>query len=265
MKLYVDIFFAINVGMNLVVFLLETFFQKKKVKFLRLLLTSILGGGMAILFVLSGIHQIPMISIPIYLLGSMVLVRVAFGKTTLGGFIRNLLIYYTVGFIINGLLTQMQAVLGELPILGIFLALILLLWFVRRLVPMGEKWQEDVSHIFTVRLVYGGRRFCTSGLLDTGNQLVDPFSKQPVAICMRKDAESLFFQEEQPILRNIPFHSVGAIGGFLPAFQADYLEVKLKDGTWHRVNMPWIAMSDNFLSADGDYEIILHPQMIMNS
>ncbi len=265
MKLYVDVFFAVNVGMNLVVFLLETFFQKKKVKFLRLLLTSILGSGLAILFLLSGVHQIPFLSLPIYLLVSGVLVRVAFGKTTVGGFVRNLLIYYVAGFIMNGLITQMQTVLGELPILGMFLVLILLLWFVRRLVPMGDKWQENAAHIFLVRLVYGGRRFCTNGLLDTGNQLVDPFSKQPVAICMRKDAESLFFQDDEPILRNIPFHSVGVIGGFLPAFQADYLEVKLKDGTWHRVNMPWVAMSDNFLSADGDYEIILHPQMIMNS
>lgn len=98
--------------------------------------------------------------------------------------------------------------------------------------------------------------------MDTGNHLTEPFSRQPVIIGGRDFLTPLFSQEE-PVFRYIPYHSIGTESGMIPAFQAECLELE-ENGRWQRLEKPWIAIYDSYVSADGEYELILHPDMIMN-
>ena len=48
-KLYLDVFFLINTGMNLVVFLTQSLLMQKTIRLWRLILASVLGAVMACL------------------------------------------------------------------------------------------------------------------------------------------------------------------------------------------------------------------------
>jgi stage II sporulation protein GA (sporulation sigma-E factor processing peptidase) len=64
-------------------------------------------------------------------------------------------------------------------------------------------------------------------------------------------------------MRIIPFHSIGKKSGLLQAFQAETLEVE-SGGVWKSVEKPWVAVCDECVSVDGEYEVILHPGMLIN-
>ena len=74
--------------------------------------------------------------------------------------------------------------------------------------------------------------------------------------------QRLWRQGEKPVMRIIPFHSIGKESGLLHAFQAESLEVE-KEGHWERISKPWVAVCDKYVSVDGEYEVILHPDMLI--
>ena len=56
-KLYLDVFFLINTGMNLVVFLTQSLLMQKTIRLWRLILASVLGAVMACLLGLFHVHK----------------------------------------------------------------------------------------------------------------------------------------------------------------------------------------------------------------
>lgn len=261
MKIYLDIFFAINMGMNLVILLAESFFQNQKTRLVRMIVVSFFAAGMACLTVIAGVHRNKIIFVLYYFGISVLILRLAFGKTTAGTAIRNLLFYYMLSFVLGGLLIQMQNLLSfpftgmaVLGVAGIFLLII------RWWLPRFRKWQSDAETYYRIRLFYKGRKVSGNALWDTGNHLRDPFTGEPVMLGESRFLTQLW-KTEMPVQRMIPFHSVGKKTGMLYAFQADYVEIKMENG-WCRVNNPWVAICDYYLSSDGEYELILHPEML---
>lgn len=263
MKIYLDVFLVINLGMNFVVLMLESFFQRREIRLRRLLSAAAVGGVLSALFLVSGVHRCPWLSMPLYLLGSAFIIRLAFGKTTPGAFVRNMVIFYLSAFVLAGFLVQLQGALGKwgggaLLLAGSGAALAL----AYRLVPLGSRWRERAERYFPICLRYGGQSVRGNGLMDTGNQLTEPISHRPVAIGGRDLVRRLLKEDDMPVFRYIPYHSIGEEQGVLPAFQAECLEVR-EGGKWRRQEKPWIAICDSYVSADGEYELILHPDMLI--
>ena len=107
-KLYLDGFFLINTGMNLVVFLTQSLLMQKTIRLWRLILASILGAVMACLLVLFHVHRNLLLLVLSYFFVSVFLVRFAFGKMTTARTVMHLLLYYACAFILAGLLLQVQ-------------------------------------------------------------------------------------------------------------------------------------------------------------
>ena len=131
MKLYLDIFFLVNLGMNFVILMAESFFQNRKIALKRLTLTAAFGAGAACLCVVAGLHRVPVLLIVCYALMSIVLVRMAFGKTTIGTWVRNVVFFYTIAFLLGGILVQVKELFSfslsgvvVLGLAGIFLLLL---------------------------------------------------------------------------------------------------------------------------------------------
>ena len=192
MKLYLDIFFLLNMGINFVIFMTESFFIRGCVRIPRLLGASAAGAASACLMVVTGVHR--------------------------------------------------------------FLPLLML--------PKLQRTQLKISRYYRIRLHYAGARIEGNALLDTGNGLYDPISHQPVLLGDAGFLNTLLKKEEEPVMRIIPFHSVGKETGLLRAFQAESLEIASGDG-WRCIDKPWVAICDKYVSADGEYEIILHPEMLI--
>lgn len=262
MKLYLDMFFLINMGMNFVILLTESFFQNRRIELRRLLLTSTLAAGVACLTVIMGIHRIIVFFVFYYVAVSAVIVRLAFGKTTIGTLIRNILFYYTIAFVLGGLLIQVKELLPfSLSSVAVLGTASIFLLFIRWILPKYRKWQSGAGTYYRVRLFYDGRSVTGNALWDTGNHLREPFTGEPVMLGEKRLLSRLWKTEEEPIQRMIPFHSVGKETGILRIFQVDYAEVKM-ESQWCRVKNPWVAICDHYLSSDGEYEMILHPEML---
>ena len=103
-KLYLDVFFLINTGMNLVVFLTQSLLMQKTIRLWRLILASILGAVMACLLVLFHVHRNLLLLVLSYFFVSVFLVRFAFGKMTTARTVMHLLLYYACAFILAGLM-----------------------------------------------------------------------------------------------------------------------------------------------------------------
>lgn len=105
-----------------------------------------------------------------------------------------------------------------------------------------------------VTLEYGGRRQQAKGLIDTGNRLREPVSRRPVHVASAGLMEQLCPKVKGVIY--VPYQSVGAKNGLLPAIYIDWMEVKWEGGSY-RIPHPLIAITKQSLSSGEDYEILI--------
>jgi stage II sporulation protein GA (sporulation sigma-E factor processing peptidase) len=120
------------------------------------------------------------------------------------------------------------------------------------------------------------------GLIDSGNQLYDPLSKMPVMIVeMNKVKEVLPEELVQHIqlgksmdwinneqlenwihrLRIVPYRVVGSEQQFLVAIKPDRIMI-FYEQQWLEIQKGLVGLNETNLSADGEYECIIHPKMV---
>lgn len=126
-----------------------------------------------------------------------------------------------------------------------------------------KKEKERVSYLYRMRIYDRGNKIEGMALLDTGNGLYDAISKKPVMLGSKKFLEKLWKGKDPPLMRMIPYHSVGKKMGMLCAFRAQRLEIEC-GGDWQFVEDAWVAVCEECVSVDGEYEMILHPDMLNN-
>jgi sigma-E processing peptidase SpoIIGA len=111
-----------------------------------------------------------------------------------------------------------------------------------------------------VRLLWNGKSAEVTALIDTGNHLTEPLTGRPVSIIAGEIAEKLM--EERQIQQQgcflIPYHSIGVEKGYLQGVTIDRMEIG-KQGTITTINKPVLAIYKGKISAEGQYEMILHP------
>lgn len=136
---------------------------------------------------------------------------------------------------------------------------------IRRL--LMERTERERS-IQKVRLIHKGKLVCANGLVDTGNGLTDPISKEPVIIIQKSIKEMLLCGEvrEQKGYRVIPYGSIGTKKGILEAFRLERLEIldenkRNKDEAIVRTQVICAVYEENF-STDKAYEVLLHPFLL---
>ncbi len=106
-----------------------------------------------------------------------------------------------------------------------------------------------------VELQLLGEKLCCRALLDSGNQLKEPFSGWPVILLER----SLFPGKIPPErLRMIPCKTIGG-QKLLQGAKGDVLQ--LLDGEKLQAEQFYVALSDEPIS-DGSYQLLLNPQLL---
>ena len=110
-----------------------------------------------------------------------------------------------------------------------------------------------------VELYLGSEKYQIKGMIDTGNGLRDPISGRPVNILDRQTARKLFGEEDLKDVRYIPYQSIGKKAGVLPAVQLERMCILKDTECW--VDNPLIGISEEKVSAEGEYEMILNPNL----
>ncbi|GGD18962.1 hypothetical protein GCM10011389_28280 [Pontibacillus salipaludis] len=117
--------------------------------------------------------------------------------------------------------------------------------------------------------------------VDSGNQLVDPITKQPVIICDEAVMKGWFKEEEwenihqvQQTLnfelipegwtdkfRIVPYQGVGGTSQFMLVLKPDWIRLTIKDNPI-TVDRVLIGIQFGQLSPDESYQCLLHPHLL---
>lgn len=278
MKIYLDIFFAVNFLMNLLVLEIMNIFLKKRLAInVRSIAAAALGAFFAGVVVVSGSRDRIVVFVIMYVLVSGLMIRIAYGKTTVGGMAGYIAGYYVSGIFTAGVLLFLKGITGikNISIIFLLLAAILILFFVKKMISIRGGGINSGQNVFPVRISYRGKSVTGTGFLDTGNQLYEPVSREGVTVIeynlfakMLSDKERAEFSramhDMEPemfgklLLRYIPFHSLGKDNDYLLGVRADDMEIRIRDNETVHTGKVWLGIYDRYLSADGGYEILLN-------
>ncbi len=147
-----------------------------------------------------------------------------------------------------------------------------------------QKRNTQVQRLYTVKIVYNNESVVLEALLDTGNKVYDPITKEPVIIAEYPMLESLLplavkesYMKSEDItsiiqdlsdsefgkrIRIIPYHSLGNPNGILLGFKADGVYIKDTSGAAKSVKNVIIGIYKHNLSKESTYHALLHGDLI---
>ena len=227
------------------------------------------------------------------------MVLVAYPLQGIGKFIRSYIYLYVISFAMGGAVLAAVFLFDNSPGfmqvwngVGIFYG-VHYSWLIIALVVAGflgyggfhylrKGWlQEELLNTLTI--YFHNDKVMVPALLDTGNQLTDPFTKNPVIVVERAALEKLFpedflqktKEDNSEIsellgsldeiwaarIRLIPFNSVGKSNGLMIGFRPDIVVIKNKKKEIITSEV-FLGLVNKPLSRGGRYRALLHPQIL---
>ncbi|MBD1379942.1 sigma-E processing peptidase SpoIIGA [Metabacillus arenae] len=306
MAIYLDVIWFLNFCFDLLLLLLTGILLKRKIIKWRLVIGGLIGASI-VLFMFSPLSYY--VTHPFgKMIISLLMVYSAFGFKRFRYFVQNTLTFYFVTFMVGGgmlgfhyfLQTENQIVDGVLmtqtsgfgdPISWLFVVLgFPAIWyFSRKRIDDLETKKIQYDEIIQVSIyLTKDIHMQIRGLIDSGNQLYDPITKNPVMILdvnkiahhlperlvdhvLNQDVMNVFStpdtEDDFPLanrIRLIPYRGVGQSHQFLLALKPESIVLTSKTETY-TVKKALIGLNATNLSTDGDYECIVHPKMLQNT
>ncbi|MGB9791009.1 MAG: sigma-E processing peptidase SpoIIGA [Thermacetogeniaceae bacterium] len=292
--IYVDILFIINFIMDYVVLWATAKFSQIRCVPWRLATASFTGSLYSIVVLLPECGF--MAAFWIKLLVSVLMVVLAFVPLSLKKLGRVLLYFYLITFAMGGTVFGLIYLFSSISIdSGLNYVPITYLWLVWGflIILLAGKWgipylrKSFLGDLLKVPLIikFFGHELKVTGLVDTGNQLVDPLTGDPVVIVEQEivapylpprikealaDSGELelaklvnSFSEEEKILpfRLIPFTTIGKHHGMLIGFKPEEVKIIAGDQEIRNTNVV-ICLYNRRLSPRGGYRALIHPDLL---
>ena len=239
---------------------------KKKMKSLKMLYASGIGSflGCLILEFCSKYHTLSFLMIePVLIITIKTAYQVSFKKAG---------IYSAYAWMIAAISGGMFTVIKEYLFMSWITGALLTVMLLRMAYQLfGKDILEKQGSFYGVEFLWNNTRVCVCGFVDTGNFLYEPISHLPVCILEEETFKKYFHHSleefikkyETDKIRLIPYRSIGKEQGVMTAiFVSDLKIIKEK----RRIEVPnaVIAVSKVSLSKWGQYEMLLHPDLIKN-
>ena len=264
---YVDVLLGTNLFINDFLLLSVSKFLLRPVKRWRCLL----GAAAGALYALTILVSIPaLLSFAGKIALSVAIIRIVFPWEGSRSFLKAVLSFYLASFAFagimlgiwfvaapNGLIINNSIVYFNISPL-IFLVLTVLCYVVLRVVQRVTGRQMPMELQCSVTVYLQGRTFPCLARIDTGNDLVEPFSGFPVLVV----DESCIMEIPLPPpeqCRVIPFQAMSG-EGLLQGFRPEKIEIMSKGKKVQRENL-YIAVSKTPLS-HGEYQALLNPMLL---
>ena len=250
-EFYADVFFLTNFYLDFLAFYAVSEILGKKKRILRFLsgaaISSLIG---CILFLSLSHYDIYLLSI--HFIVKPVITVFCFFPAEKRSYFHEYLLTYFVLLMLGG---SMQWLYGTLTG-GRYYEICLLLTGIPVLVftYIIRRKRESVKIHYDAFVSHKGREVKVCALLDTGNRLVDPYTKEPVHILAEGMREKLGI--EMPG-RLVPFHSLGKPEGMIEVFTVEKLRVRRsKEDTV--ISPAVVGLGENVLFQNKSYQMILH-------
>jgi len=257
-ELYIDVLFLENLVMDYLLLQLLRWMLCRSTTRLRLFFAAVFGSGSVCALCISSIFW----TVPGRLIAtwgiSLFMVKIGFNIRNCRQLFLTSGLMYVLGFLLGGILEWMWGLLpGTFQRMMIWvLPAYLVLKGALRILMSGKRKKAVLCQVC---IAYKGMIRRTTGLLDTGNSLYDPYYHKPVSIVERKILEPQIL--EDPLVLQIPYHSIGNTEGMMPALFVDYLSIRTEDQTYV-IERPILGVTEESLSGDGSYNLILNPNLV---
>ncbi len=240
--IYIDVFFMVNIVMDLVLLEIAAFYIKPQTTFIRCLAGAAVGSLLTCVTLLISYDNmmIHMLSSYIFIVAAMVIV--AYGKCSIRQMIKragwlyfvtiimggamNLVYDYTYfGYVLRGIFSTVYTnpvnIIRLIGFTGI--AYIILLMLTRYISNM-----RNVNELVMVNITMKGKSVTLKGLIDTGNSLKDPYTGKYVHIAeykaLQRILEGVDIHREK--YRLVPYHSLGKRNGLVEVIEFDEITIR---------------------------------------
>ena len=259
-ELYLDVLFLENLLADYLLLSLIRRILKLPARRLLRLLGALIGSlGICSLY-LFGIMRTWTGHLLIYVIFSTVMVTIGLGIRDLQTCGKAVILLYICSFLLGGIFSWIQSRI-TFPLYPFAGLTVISYWILSALMEWLMNFRSHTRNVFETVIGFHGRTIEIKSLLDTGNQLRDPIFQKPVSILTERMRQELCHGVE-PLYQMVPFHSLGRQNGLLPAFFADYVCIRLKDGSETRMERPLIGVTKEPLSSQNEYDMILHPDLL---
>ncbi|MCH1623866.1 sigma-E processing peptidase SpoIIGA [Fredinandcohnia quinoae] len=302
MYIYLDVIWLLNFCFDALLLLLTAIILKRKVNKWRILVSSFIGSLLVLLMVspFAEYSSHPFVKF----LFSLAIIGVAFGYKRFRFFIQGLLTFYFTTFMLGGgmigvhyffefemafldgtLVTNSSSFGNPISWGFVMIGFPIVWYFSKNRLNDIETKKIFYDQIVKVMIEIEDVTLNVKGLVDNGNQLLDPITRSPVMILDVNKYENFFpkmvIEQSKNIelitdnlsdtthnwenrLRLIPYRGVGQEHQFLLAIKPDRITIYQERETVE-VKKALLALNHTILSTDDEYDCIIHPNMIISS
>lgn len=266
-EVYLDSYFWLNFALNCFILYLTGRLLGFRIIYKRLLagaLTAAVLSCIGIFLPLPGSLKLSLWQICC----SALAIQAAFGLKQKKIFCYALLLQFGAGSMVSGMVIWASRMSGYISRMRISPLLLLLVAGGTSVLAGGiirTVHSRKRQKLFAVILRENEQEIQVKALLDSGNSLKEPFSGKPVCILEQNMLEQLAdtqYRRENPQKnRIIPYHSIGKPHGLMKGFCISKMWI---DTGERRIGLKdvIIAASENEITGNGQYQMILHPSMI---
>lgn len=298
LEIYLDILFILNFIMDYFIFWMVGKMTYEKVSSKKLCLGSAIGALFYCL--IATVPFLRVIPIGLYLiLLPIIPIIIIFKPSNLRKFIQFFIISNMTALVVGGICFGFfywierwnvvshiyKASYGEFSIWVLLMSIVASYGMIQLSRYYMQKRNTQIQELYTLKIQFNGQVVETQALLDTGNKVYDPLTKEPVIIVTQKILQSLLPQninmayasmpEDISFLINeasrcdfgiriraIPYHSLGNPNGILLGFKADEVHISKNHSKWERVEDAIIAIYQYDLNVEGTYHALLHGDVV---
>jgi stage II sporulation protein GA (sporulation sigma-E factor processing peptidase) len=288
---YLDVFFLVNLVMDLILLKLTALYIKPQTTYLRCLSGAICGSILSIIAVALQLRTsifsllISYDNMIIHMLFSYVfivwaMVAITFGRSSIkemltrsavlyiitifmGGLFNFLYSYTYFGYLLQSIFRGFTSSVNVIWMLGVTFTSYMIL----NLLHIFWKRIRGGSMMVEVVLILNNQKVSVKGLIDSGNSLTDPYTGKRVHIICVSSVRNLLdgISIYEHNFKLIPFRSLGKNNGLIRAITFDELHIYNADeenmDTKEEIyseKSPIIGLYEGCLSKNGEYEMLLH-------
>lgn len=260
--IYIDSIFLLNMVMDLYLLLLTTKVLGKAATYARIFVGSIAGAaGYCAMLCLPIPYMLKVLfgMIPIGLL----MIKITCKTIKFKEMIRGLGYLYFFSFLLGGFIIFLKGRSSIFTKYGDSIAILAGLGFAgfvifTRMITVYQRKQRE--HFCKVSIPGDNGPLTVAALIDTGNGLMEPVSKKPVAILEAKEWENLKLWMKPEKYKIIPYHSIGKESGLLEGYEIDSMKVQGSMGE-KQYEKVVVAMFKGKISQKGSYQMVLPPEL----
>lgn len=278
LTIYADLLFILNFVIDLILLCAVNIIKRQHARWYRLAGAAAVGALCACLFAINGL-ELPLLKFLIgYLLCTVILVLFAFGYHCLRDLIINAGLLFVIALMLGGLMEAVLSIVnqnksvmgyrvdrlsGRIPFLLILALSIVLTPVIVRIFYLQRRLKQEQELLYEVTIVIGEHTISCRGLMDTGNNLYEPISKDPVIIVDRNLLIEEFKEQSKSKPASfcvIPFSSIGKEHGILYGIRPD--RVTIHDTKKEYTSCRTVcALSEHDFKRRG-YHAILHTELL---